>query len=710
MVLPAPLADALPVEPHWFDKIVVAIELSAHGVLTLVDHAAPSRLREAYLRLRARDSATDLVVDVRRLADLAPGTTVILALTPSITPDALDWLNLNRPLVADRRLNVVLWCEDDAAAILARGAPDFFDWISARVDCPPAPAAFAVADVKAAIRAHAPGIAWIGPGLEETLAAVRPGRRIRRVRVASYQSMIDALTGREPGWLFLDGIETDFHLRRLRWAMAESGRRVIMFRKALEDSLPGWWTVHALHVPIADAVQELVAATGSGRLAALTDLDATAITAAMFLRRQGIEAAHLEALFLATAHPRALLQDLTPPSKWPRYDTWFRETFDAARLQVTQEALRHARDEDPVVARLRERPSDGETWTSLGGLALEAGDFEVASRWLSMAPQLFPENTNPAHLAIVLTQRGRAHHGERDLAAARADLEQAHAHAKQSGEASLIALSATALASVLTDAGESRLARACIESVLNTSSELSSEVQAMLEDGLAVSLLAERHVSTALKHLLRSLSIRRRALGTDDHPSISTSLRTLGRALLAQEELVAARSHLERSLTIDERLWGTDHLALAPTLRDIAHVQWRTGDLNGARESLGRALAILRRVLRRDHPDIALTLSMLGRVLADAGDPIGATRALNEALAIQHQVNEGLSVSSAMVRRDLASVLVAQGNLVGAIEHLQQVLATLQQRFERDDHPDIVATRQQLERLQALQRDVQRPD
>jgi hypothetical protein len=180
MVLPAPPADALSVEPHWFDKVVVAIELSAHGVLTLVDHASPSRLREAFLRLRAHDQATDLIVDAQRLAELRPNTTVILAVTPSISADVLDWLNLNRPLVADRRLNIVLWCEADAAAVVARGAPDFFDWISARVDCPPAPAAFAIADVKAAMCARAPGIAWAGPGLEETLAAVRPGRPIRR--------------------------------------------------------------------------------------------------------------------------------------------------------------------------------------------------------------------------------------------------------------------------------------------------------------------------------------------------------------------------------------------------------------------------------------------------------------------------------------------------------------------------------------------------
>jgi hypothetical protein len=60
--------------------------------------------------------------------------------------------------------------------------------------------------------------------------------------------------------LFLEGVETDFHLRRLRWAMAETGRRVIVFRRSIAETAPGWWTVHATHVPLADAVRVLAAA------------------------------------------------------------------------------------------------------------------------------------------------------------------------------------------------------------------------------------------------------------------------------------------------------------------------------------------------------------------------------------------------------------------------------------------------------------------
>src|SRR5579859_7349967 len=94
----------------------------------------------------------------------------------------------------------------------------------------PRRAPHAVAGVVAAIRARAHGVVWHGAGLEATLAAIRPGRRVRRVEVGSYRSMLDALTSSEPGWLVLDGVTTAVLVRRLRWAMAEAGRRVIVFR------------------------------------------------------------------------------------------------------------------------------------------------------------------------------------------------------------------------------------------------------------------------------------------------------------------------------------------------------------------------------------------------------------------------------------------------------------------------------------------------
>jgi tetratricopeptide (TPR) repeat protein len=607
MVLPAPPAHASLVEPHWFDKLVVAIELSAQGVLTLVDNAALTRLREAYLRLRARDPATDLIVDVRRLAELPPGTTVILVLKPPISGDDLDWLNLNRPLVSDRRHNVVLWCEDDAAGILARGAPDFFDWISARVDCPPAPAAHAVADVKAAIRARASGIAWAGPGLEDTLAAVRPGRPIRRIAVASYQSMIDALASREPGWLFLDGVDTEFHLRRLRWAMAEAGRRTIVFRRSLDRTLPGWWTVHAVHVPIVEVVHGLTAAGGTGRLAAMTGLDPAAYASAVFLLREGVAAARLEELLVTASDPRVALQDLARPLGWTMAGVFTKQPPQqisvVLRHAFESDAARHKRDDDPVVAALRGQPREPQRWRELGRAAHDDGDFEVAIRWLTSALRSLPDDAPALHIAVVLAERGRAHRLAGDHASARGDLEQAYASARGAGHALLMAASAVALGDVLLDQGEPQRAREYLEAALSASTELGDhEIRASLLDTLARSLLAQHDLVGASQHLERALSIKRRVFAAEAHPSIAVSLGALGGVLVMQGDLDGGRHYLERSLEIFERSLGPAHPNVGATLSALARVHRDTGDLPGARAHLERALAIERAALGSDHP------------------------------------------------------------------------------------------------------------
>lgn len=715
MVLPAPPAHAPPARPHWLDKLVVAIELSAQGVLTLVDHAAPARLREAYLRLRARDPATDVIVDVRRLAELPPGSTVILALTPPIPGDDLDWLNLNRPVVSDRRHNVVLWCGHDMATVLARRAPDFFDWISARVDCPAAPAAHAVADVQAAIYARAPGIAWAGAGLEDTLTAVRPGRPIRRVAVASYQSMIDALTSREPGWLFLEGIDTEFHLRRLRWAMAETRRRVIVFRRAFDRTAPGWWTVHAMHVPLAEAVYGLTTVSGTGRLAALTGLTPEACVYARFALRRGIQAARLEALLSTASDPRAALQDLARQSGWAATEVIAghdpQRMLAATKDALKNEAARHDRDDDPVVSGLREPPAEPDRWAELGAAALEAGDFEVAVRWLTLTLRLLPNDVSPLRLGSALTQRGRAHHGTGALASARVDLERAYANAQNAGDPSLIAASVAMLANVVLDQGEPRRAREYLESALSASAKLDDKDTALVLNGLALSLQAQGDLAGAREHLERALSIRRRAFATEDHPSIAVLLGALGSVLEAQGDMEDARQYFERSLEISERLGTPEAPVVAAALHALARVHRDTGDLPGALAHLERALTIERVALGSDHPNTANTLVTLASVLSATGDLDGARAALENALAIQQKAFEDDGqLAGATTRQELAKVLVAKGDLAGAIDNLQQALATLRRIFKRDDHPDIAAMLRELERLQGLQRDLQRTD
>ena len=85
-------------------------------------------------------------LDPRPLAELPEGTTLLLV--PSAEHAA--WLNLNRPVFAARALRVVVCCDAETSRVLARRAPDFFDWVSHWVECP-------VADSTASGAAPAPG-------------------------------------------------------------------------------------------------------------------------------------------------------------------------------------------------------------------------------------------------------------------------------------------------------------------------------------------------------------------------------------------------------------------------------------------------------------------------------------------------------------------------------------------------------------------------
>ena len=653
-------------------------------MLTLVDNAARGRLREAYLRLRSRDRTSDVIVDVRKLADLPQGTTVILALKPPIDNDSLDWLNLNRPLIADRQLNIVLWCEDDAASVLAQRAPDFFDWISARVDCPPAYAAHAVARVKRAICARASGIVWNGPGLEATLAIVRPGRPVRRIAVASYQSMLDALTSRERGWLVLDGVDTSFHLRRLRWAMAETGRRTIVFRRSIDETAPGWWTVAADHASISGAVEMLTELGGTGRLAALTGLDPKASEHAGCLLRRGVDTEHLEHLLATTPDPRAALEDFAQQRGWK---------LDGGIAHSPSEA-------DPVVLALRERLMKPERWAVLAKIADDVGDFEIAIRWQTRVLESLSKDVPGAVLWGALWARGSAHQSMGDLVSARVDFERVFSAARDAGDTTAIAISAGWLAEVLFEQDEALRARECLESALVTIEALGGnpEYVIWLRDLLGRPMMGHEDWDTSADTTRLNL------------PLLASQLRTFAETASVEADLEGARNYLELSLKRDEGVWGTVHPAVVYTLRRLARVHSAMDRPSLARGCLERALAAERVLFGSDeHPDIADTLVELASVMKDEGDLEGAQSSLERALAIKQKWS-GPELGGASARQALANVLLAKGDVVGALGHIEQALMTLREIFKDRDHPQITELLKFRQRLLALQHDLQRTD
>jgi hypothetical protein len=92
---------------------------------------------------------------VRGIADIEPDVIVVLLARRR----DLDWLNVNRPLFARRR--VLIWVPADEWVEYCQHAPDFFDWVSHTVEVPPILPKF-VAEGFEVARGWWPGIVWSG--------------------------------------------------------------------------------------------------------------------------------------------------------------------------------------------------------------------------------------------------------------------------------------------------------------------------------------------------------------------------------------------------------------------------------------------------------------------------------------------------------------------------------------------------------------------
>ena len=641
---------------------------------------------------------------MRKLASLPHRATAILVIEPDVATDDLDWLNFFRPIIADRAFNLVLWCPDGGADVLAQRAPDFFDWVSVRVDCPPAPAAHAVAAVRAAICSRAVGIAWDGPGLEETLAAIRPGRPIHRVVVDSYQSMIDALAVRAPGWLYLDGIDTTFHLRRLRWAMAESWRRTIVLLPATVIAAPGWWTVNAMHLPIASAVRRLSAAGGSGRLAALTGLDAEACEHTRFAVSRGIAVARLESLLADALDPRIALRALAEHSGWTIMDVFAAPDPDvssaeglwkeivAREIAIQAEDARRHRDRDLVVATLAAPDRAPSVWARFGVLAEDAGDSEVAIRSLERAVHDLDDDTCLAPWLIVL---GRARAQLRDFERAYAALGRALALARTAGLQCVEADALVDFAAVLHAHGERRLAIERAEgavAIVRLVATCSSFTRARAHRQLGLLRLDRGELKAARTHLeAAEFALNDSELtGAPDVRCLRLQANVwqdLAEVLLRQRHLDRAREYLERAFEGHVGLEEQNDIDVARAFYLRAQIRSASGDSLAAVD-LDVALAILRRVPSPAKAQLmADVLRRLTVARCDRGRFQEAHEAIEESLAILTDMQATAGEPYALALRERAILVLAEGNVQQARRDYEQTLEALCHFFEVDDRP-----------------------
>jgi hypothetical protein len=232
-------------------------------------------VRDVTRRLLELDPEATVVTRVQDLLAQRPGRLVLLAPAPA---DA-EWLNVHRALFAERRLRVVVWASPETAGLLARKAPDFFDWLSVRVDAPSGPPPILVDDLRAAQRW--PGIEWSGDDLDACFAEAFPRARLVRFSAdEAFEALVERLRAvRSSGWVAVADVRDVRDLYRVRIALAAAGRDRRMILDSPRVRSPGWWPVGEQTLSWHDATTLLSerAGTSAGLISAQAGLEGSTL-------------------------------------------------------------------------------------------------------------------------------------------------------------------------------------------------------------------------------------------------------------------------------------------------------------------------------------------------------------------------------------------------------------------------------------------------
>lgn len=403
----------------WIEEIRQGLFLSPAGVLILVDHAVPVRLGALVRALLADYPDLDVFTDVAELEGASDGATIVFL------PKASDaeWLNLNRPMFARKALKVVLFSEREVTEALSRKAPDFYDWISHRQECPAGVAEHAVWGIRKALLARAPGILFLAhrdrrdriEHVERVFQEALPGRRLLWLKPheTTFLDLVDQIRSAGRKWAACDALSNE-EAERFRWALAEAGRRtraLIVVPEVFDDWF--WSISDALFGAASEAIALLreAGAQHPGRMAAVTGLEGPVIASLAELLVRGHREEVLLRTMLRAPDPGAALAETilaagieerplqgfftsAPVQRHLGNLVGLRRLFQGPKTRTIGRVTLHFGTAGPPLMRakadrveyiLRREKRTVEHLLEISRLALEHGDPEAAEAWVERA-------------------------------------------------------------------------------------------------------------------------------------------------------------------------------------------------------------------------------------------------------------------------------------------------------------------------------------
>lgn len=647
-----------------------------------MDHARPELLGELVRALLPAHPELEVHTDVPRVLDAPHGATLVLV---PRAEDA-DWLNINRPVFAQRELRVVLFCDTETTVALARKAVDFFDWISHRVECPSKPPRFAVAGIRCALAARAPGIVWQGGDLEATFAAARPHGRLHRVSAARpYAEMLAEVRQHRGAWLAWTDIDSQFRLRRVRWALAEAGHRTRTILVEPAVSSPGWWPVHARVQDVREArsLLEKAGASHPGRIAALNELEPEAITLMQSLLEDGIDDPTPDAALMLVNSPegasspaleaanrqfaRSILRgEMIPP---------LARAFESARLRQL------CRTELSAITRQLEADQQ-----------VGAEDLASWTAWLGTSPS----SLRPAHFSLDLSE----HSPEYAIELLLLDRDPA---APPWNEQTLLALSvldpdaaATWAQRMLSSKNlRDRILLATVRNMQGRHDEAESLFRALLPQGEHTAE-PDRSLQEVLPlHLAHTLhgqhkhkdaeALLRQALASSErtaepgarilHEALTHEL---AKSLVEQRRYEEAESLLRQALSSSKDAQGLALVYRGLQFAELATLLKAKGNYAEAEAQQRQVLSAIALTLGSGHPLYGKTLYRLASLLRLQGKNAEAEPLLRQSLSmLEHEMGAG-HASLIGPLYELAGMLNAQGKYDEAEATQRRVLALIE--------------------------------
>lgn len=210
--------------------------------------------------------------------------------------------------------------------------------------------------------------------------------------------------------------------------------------------------------------------------------------------------------------------------------------------------------------------------------------------------------------------------------------------------------------------------------------------------------------SKAIESYNESLKIMTRIL-PQDHPVLATCYNNIGSAHVSAGDCEKAIEYFEKSIDIRRRTLPNDDPDLADSYNNIGIVYDRIGEYPKALEYYQKNVEISERRPPKNRSVLATSYNNIGLVLKNMGKHSEALDYYERSLEIKKETLPQNDLSLATSYNNIALMYDDNRNYKKAVEYVQQALQIRQQTLS-ENHPDLISTREFIDRLKTQTQNV----